>query len=271
MLWETDAGRAGGTFALAPRLGSYSVKLATSSRSTTTISLRTLLSTSLRFTVGTPTKIGYGASRTSRTSLGSTGMYACCQANGKSSAVTTSATMATAATSDEWIRMWCSVSAAARRRVSPSAPRRRQVDATHPPWGRGGRPDGGGTEMRRRSPSRNGTEQLTTPGMGVEALTMRWYRSRCMRPWTRDATLVLLVDEPSVPVSGPVADVPASSAGPLAMAAHILRSISSTTPTMGSVVVMQMPTGTQRRALPPPSFPALPPFWLPAPPMRTWA
>lgn len=36
-------------------LGSYSVKLATSSRSTTTISLRTLLSTSLRFTVGTPT------------------------------------------------------------------------------------------------------------------------------------------------------------------------------------------------------------------------
>ena len=178
-LIETDAGSAGGTFVRGPCLASYSVNEAISSKFTTTTSLNILFSTCSKLTVGTPTKNGNGASSISNISFGNTGMYGNCQVNGNINAVITSATMATCATFVEWISMRHSVSAAANRRVNPSAPSSRHADAIAAPCGSGGSPVSGVVITCNRSPSRNGIEQCTIPSIGFEKLTMRLYKSFC--------------------------------------------------------------------------------------------
>lgn len=142
-----------------------------SSRSTTTISLKTFLSQCCRLIVGIPTKKESGASKNSNMSLGRTGMKGSCHVKGNINADITSATIATFATFTECMRILHSVNAAAKSSVNPSAPNNRQADAIAPPWGSDGNPFGGAVVTCKRSPSRKGIEQWTTPGMGFGKLT----------------------------------------------------------------------------------------------------
>ena len=83
--------------------------------------------------------------------------------------------------------------------------------------------------MCRRSPSRKGMEECTTPGIGIEKFTMRWNKSFCSNPYILD---VSEAESPEV-VKAKFDD--SSDANCDCIALHVRNSISSITPTIGRV------------------------------------
>lgn len=82
--------------------------------------------------------------------------------------------------------------------------------------------------MCKRSPSRKGIEQCTTPGIGIEKLTMRWNKSFCNKPYIFEVS-----DAESPEVAKKFDDFSVAICDCIAL--HVRKRISSMTPTIGSV------------------------------------
>ena len=126
----------------------------------------------------------------------------------------------------EWIRILHSVRIADNRKLIPCDPSKRQTETTQRPWGKAGRPVGGGNDRKMRSPDKKGIEQFTAPAMGFWKSKINSHKLRCKTLGSGTA-----FTWSSLPY------VEANSS-------QRRRRMISITPMIGKLEVRQMPTGT---------------------------